>query len=142
MIRQSFTSLAPRVLPRVMGAATPVFFHAVRTMAAAASRGLGSDPLDVLRKECLARQLCDEEGCRLPGVHWVLNVAIAPTDPTKAPNLRTVGIQRISEKGIDFVMKRGSSGTSEVVANGAPVAVLHSQGKYIPGEKGMPGRLR
>ena len=35
----------------------------------------GSDPLDILRKECVARQLCDEQGFRLPGVHWVCAIA-------------------------------------------------------------------
>jgi hypothetical protein len=47
------------------------------------SRAPGSDPLDVIRKECLARNLCDETGYRRPGVHWVFSVAIAPDDLSK-----------------------------------------------------------
>ena len=51
----------------------------------------------------------------------------------KAPNLRTVGVQRVSEKGIDFVMKKGS-GTCDALAQGRPLAILHLQGRYVPGE--------
>ena len=40
----------------------------------------GRDPLDVIRKECLARNLCDEHGYRRPGVHWVFSIAITPDD--------------------------------------------------------------
>jgi hypothetical protein len=49
----------------------------------------------------------------------------------KAPNLRTVGVQRVSEAGIDFVVKRGSG---DIFVIGRPVSVLHTQGKYVPGE--------
>jgi hypothetical protein len=47
--------------------------------------------------------------------------------------MRTIGIQRISPKGIDFVVKRGS-GTCDALASGRPVAILHLQGRYMPGE--------
>jgi hypothetical protein len=43
----------------------------------------GSDPLDVIRKECLTRNLCDEHGYRRPGVHWVFSVAVTPDDPSQ-----------------------------------------------------------
>jgi hypothetical protein len=42
-------------------------------------------------------------------------------------------VQRVSEKGIDFVMKKGS-GTCDALANGRPIAILHLQGRYVPGE--------
>jgi hypothetical protein len=48
--------------------------------------------------------------------------------------LRTIGVQRISPKGIDFVMKKGS-GTCDAMAGGRPVAILHLQGRYMPGEQ-------
>lgn len=41
----------------------------------------GLDPLELIRKECLARNLCDEHGYRRPGVHWVFSIAITPDDP-------------------------------------------------------------
>jgi hypothetical protein len=49
----------------------------------------GADPLELIRKECLVRNLCDEHGYRRPGVHWVFSVAVTPDDPNK------VGIYRI-----------------------------------------------
>ena len=36
----------------------------------------GSDPLDILLKECVGRNLCNEQGYRLPGVHWVCAIAV------------------------------------------------------------------
>ena len=47
--------------------------------------------------------------------------------------MRTVGVQRVSPDGIDFVMKKGS-GTCDSLAAGRPIAILHLQGRYLPGE--------
>ena len=47
--------------------------------------------------------------------------------------MRTVGVQRVSPEGIDFVMKKGS-GTCDSLAAGRPIAILHLQGRYLPGE--------
>jgi hypothetical protein len=55
----------------------------LRSFAAARAFGTkppGGDPLDLIRKECVARNLCDEYGYRRPGVHWVFSVAITPDD--------------------------------------------------------------
>ena len=42
---------------------------------------IGSDPLDVLRKECAARKKCDEEGRRLKTTdHWALSIAMASSE--------------------------------------------------------------
>jgi hypothetical protein len=43
----------------------------------------GSDPLEVWKKECIARNLCDEDGGRLPGSHWTVCIAIAAETPSK-----------------------------------------------------------
>jgi hypothetical protein len=96
----------------------------------------GPDPLEVLRKECVNRKLCDRMGYRQPGVHWAFSVAMAPTPELGhvAPNLRTVGIQRVSPAGIDFVMKKGCK-TSEALAMEQPLSMLFTQGKYVPGQK-------
>lgn len=48
-----------------------------------ATKPPGSDPLDVIRDECLRRNLCDEHGYRRPGVHWVFSVAVTPNDPNQ-----------------------------------------------------------
>ena len=71
----------------------------------------------------------------MPGVHWVFSVAMspAPEQGITTPNLRTVGIQRISPAGIDFVMKKGCN-ASDNMALEQPLAVLFSQGKYVPGQ--------
>ncbi|KAG7359113.1 hypothetical protein IV203_015702 [Nitzschia inconspicua] len=103
------------------------------TMRYLATKPPGSNPLDVIRKECVNRHLCDEHGYRRPGVHWVFSLAVTPDDITQPPNLRTVGVQRISDDGIDFVMKKGS-GTCDSLAAGRPLSILHLQGRYMPGE--------
>jgi hypothetical protein len=51
----------------------------------------------------------------------------------KPPNLRTVGIERISAMGIDFVLKRGSY-TASAIAAGQPVSMLSQQGRFLHGE--------
>ena len=63
----------------------------------------------------------------------VFSLAVTPDDTNQPPNLRTVGVQRISDAGIDFVMKKGS-GTCDSLANGRPLSFLHLQGRYMPGE--------
>jgi hypothetical protein len=95
----------------------------------------GPDPLEVLRKECVNRKLCTVDGYRSPGVHWVFSVAMAnpPELGLAAPNLRTLGIQRVSPRGIDFVMKKGCK-TAGVLEQEQPLAVLYTQGKYVPGQ--------
>jgi len=97
------------------------------------SKAPGRDPLALIRDECHKRKLCDEYGFRRPGVHWVFSVAVTPDDPSQPPNLRTVGVQRVSPDGIDFVMKKGG-GTCDSLAAGRPIAILHLQGRYMPGE--------
>ena len=94
----------------------------------------GPDPLEVLRKECVHRKLCDTMGYRQPGVHWAFSVAMSPLDDSSPPNLRTVGIQRVGPAGIDFVMKKGCK-TSQSLAMEQPLSVLYTQGKYVPGQK-------
>jgi hypothetical protein len=43
----------------------------------------GNDPLVVLRNECFERNLCDDFGFRLPGVHWVFHIAVGGEDTEK-----------------------------------------------------------
>jgi len=53
---------------------------------------------------------------------------------SQPPNLRTLGIQRVTDAGIDFVVKQGCLSSKDFSA-GRPVSILYSQGKYLPGEK-------
>ena len=49
------------------------------------------------------------------------------------PNLRTVGIERITQAGIDFVVKRGSM-VADAMSRGQELAFLHTQGQFLPGQ--------
>jgi hypothetical protein len=95
MLRHSVTSLAPRVLPRVLEVTRPAILLAVRNLTSR-SKAPGSDPLDILKKECIGRNLCDEEGYRLPGKHWVISVAVAPEDRTKVSVIDLVPVLPVS----------------------------------------------
>ena len=52
----------------------------IRTMA---TKSPGSNPLEVIKKGCLQRNLCDEHGYRRPGMHWTFSIAVSPDDPTQ-----------------------------------------------------------
>ncbi|CAB9527171.1 expressed unknown protein [Seminavis robusta] len=121
MIRHTAALLPRRTLAKAL------------TARAFVTKSPGPDPLEVLRKECVNRRLCTVEGYRAPGVHWVFSVAMTPRDSDAAPNLRTIGIQRVSPAGIDFVMKKGCK-TATAIAEEHPLAILYSQGKYAPGQ--------
>jgi hypothetical protein len=43
----------------------------------------GADPLHLMLNECKRRNLCDESGYRLPGVHWTFSVSVGSDDPMK-----------------------------------------------------------
>lgn len=147
MIRQAATIAIPRlraaaVLQNNRHATKAVLqqFIVTRTLV---DKAPGVDPLEVLRRDCLARKLCDQGGYRNAGVHWVFAVAMASPDNNNnnnsAPNLRTVGIQKVSPAGIDFVMKKAGLGniigtmSDDTTDTEQPVSILYSQGKYKAG---------
>ena len=154
MIRQAASSTSSAVSRlRTAAVLQNNYFHFNNNKAAAAplqqrmatrtlvDKAPGVDPLVLLRKDCLARKLCDEGGYRNAGVHWVFALAMSPPDNSTAPSLRTLGIQKVSPAGIDFVVKkRGFFGNSVADNNNddssdmeRPVSILYSQGKYKPG---------
>ena len=53
----------------------------------------------------------------------------------QAPILRTVNFQRISEKGIDFLMKNRGHASNLLFLKDQYVSFLFTHGKYEPGEK-------
>lgn len=129
------TSVVPksmRLAASAMQRRTPLVVVTVRSFTKLSAPG--PDPLGVLRDACLNRSQCDENGFRVPGAHWVFSVAVSSVDASVPPNLRTLGIQRITESGIDFCVKQGG-GSSKKFAAGNAVSILHSHGKYLPGEK-------
>lgn len=90
----------------------------------------GENPLDVLRKNSQHLGLCDANGFRKPGKHWSFAVAVPSVNANEAPNLRTVGFQRVSSAGADFIVKSGPR--SDLLTR--PVSVLYTIGKYKLGE--------
>eukprot|EP00565_Helicotheca_tamesis_P000567 CAMPEP_0185729602 /NCGR_PEP_ID=MMETSP1171-20130828/6524_1 /TAXON_ID=374046 /ORGANISM="Helicotheca tamensis, Strain CCMP826" /LENGTH=225 /DNA_ID=CAMNT_0028398481 /DNA_START=233 /DNA_END=910 /DNA_ORIENTATION=- len=92
---------------------------------------VGSDPLELLRSTSEKRDFCGADGKRRPGVHWIFGMSTTGGDDV-APNLRTVGLQRITEHGIDYVTRTHSSSTSSI--SELPSSILYTVGKYSPGE--------
>jgi hypothetical protein len=76
-------SILPRSRGGIFHSSTAAVPWARVATSAFGTKAPGSNPLDVIRKECLARNLCDEYGYRRPGVHWVFSVAITPEDPSQ-----------------------------------------------------------
>ena len=52
---------------------------------------------------------------------------------TQAPNIRTVGIERVTQQGIDFVLKRGTK-VADVLTKGQELSFLHTAGLFLPGQ--------
>lgn len=52
----------------------------------------------------------------------------------KAPILRTVNFQRVSEKGIDFVMKNRGYASDLLFVKDQRMSFLYTLGKYLPGQ--------
>lgn len=91
-----------------------------------------SSPLQLLRNSSAKLSLCDHvTGFRTPDKHWVFAVAVSVA-PDKAPVLRTMNIQRVTDDGIDFITKKGFA--SKNFASENPVSIMHTSGEYTPGE--------
>lgn len=54
-------------------------------------------------------------------------------DHGAAPNLRTVHILRVSPAGFDMIFKAGGASAQRLLAS-TPVSLLHTQGRFVPGE--------
>ena len=146
MIRQAATISVPRLRMAATIAlhshnSSNINSHRILLARTLVSKAPGNDPLDVFRKDSLQRKHCDSHGYRQPGVHWVMALAMLPTQPdgSQAPNLRTVGIQKVGPSGVDFVTKAGSK-IAETLAQEQPVSILNVQGKYKPGESATQWR--
>jgi len=87
------------------------------------------DPLILLRNKAITKNLCDESGGHLPEKFWTFSMATLPIDlKKKVPNLKTVSLNRLTEKGIDFISKKGS------LTKGQPTSILQTFGSYKVGE--------
>lgn len=100
-----------------------------------------NNPLIMLKSMSQKLQLCDENGFRKKDCHWTFALSIADCDEImnseikKAPILRTVNFQRVTEKGIDFVMKNRAHASDLLFLADKYVSFLYTTGKYVPGEK-------
>eukprot|EP00977_Amphora_coffeiformis_P017928 scaffold6026_cov163-Amphora_coffeaeformis.AAC.8 len=96
----------------------------------------GSTQFAAKRRNCQRRGLDAKlrKGNRLPGVDWRFAIAVSDAEhPGSAPNLRTVGIERVTQEGIDFVVKRGSI-VCDAISKGQALSFLHTQGHFLPGQ--------
>ncbi|KAL7562624.1 hypothetical protein ACA910_002526 [Epithemia clementina (nom. ined.)] len=113
---------------------------------AAAISVAGSHPLHLFQQECQARGFCNDKGQRQPNVDWriVLASSSAPQHPQdkpdehdlRPPNLRTVGLCRVSTQGLDFVVAKTKSNNPSPSLQALlthPVSMLHSRGHFLPG---------
>jgi len=114
------------IVPRYMSA-SPIVEHTVI-----------ENPLDQLKSLSKSRNLCDKDGFRKEDNHWAFVLSMSgdgSSSETKAPILRTVNFQRISENGIDFIMKNRGYASNSLFVKDKQVSFLHTFGKYKAGEK-------
>ena len=63
----------------------PLVVHQLsRRAMGVANKGPHLDPLYMWQKECIDRQLCDDQGGRLPGADWRITIAIANAEQPQA----------------------------------------------------------
>lgn len=98
------------------------------------------NPLLKLKSTAQDFDLCDGEGFRKDNRHWTFALSIIDhTSGTtnamkKAPILRTVNFQRVSDKGIDFVMKNRGAASDVLFMKDQQLSFLFTVGKYLPGQ--------
>lgn len=101
--------------------------------------GILGNPLLQLQKAACARGIANEDGFRLVGAPWAFQLAETNQNQSLPPIIRTIGFQRVSEKGIDFLMMRGKE---EIISNGnatkrgdskkKPMSLSYTEGVYPP----------
>ena len=75
--------------------------------------------------------IADDNGCRLTGAPWAFSLAeISQVGGIQKPTVRTIGFQRISEKGIDWLTPRKKN--QQQNDNDDEVALSYTMGIYPP----------
>ncbi len=98
-------------------------------------RNLLPNPLLEMKRGSFERGVCDREGRRLQGAPWAFQ--LAETTPLCLPKVRTIGFQRVSASGIDYVVLRRRPGARPTLDKGSDAAaIVHVAGVYPspPGE--------
>lgn len=73
-----------------------------------------ANPLVELQKACIARGIADAQGYRITGAPWAFSLAQVKYG---IPSVRTIGFQRISEHGLDWLTARRKDETTSPAGN-------------------------
>ena len=99
-------------------------------MGAEQSVETGANPLTQLKQQSNALGCCNDAGerttdgtCATP---WAMQIAYSAGDG-KPPTLKTVGFQRVTEDGVDFMTAKHATNL-----NGVPVSICYAAGQYPP----------
>lgn len=80
------------------------------------------NPLLEMQRASIERGICDDQGRRLTGAPWAFSLAEIIEG---LPFVRTIGFQRISELGLDWLTLRPKQDFN-------PVAICYTEGIYPP----------
>ena len=90
------------------------------------------NPLTQLKEQSHSLGACNEKGERnsdgSAATPWAMQIAYSVGEG-KAPALKTVGFQRVSEEGIDFMTAKHAQNL-----DGLPVSICYTAGAYPPEE--------
>ena len=86
------------------------------------------NPLTQLKEQSAALGACNEQGERSSDGSWAMQIAYSAGEG-KAPALKTVGFQRVSEEGIDFMTAKHAQNL-----DGLAVSICYTAGAYPPEE--------
>ena len=95
-------------------------------------------PLTEMRYRAAQLSRCNAAGFRLPGAPWAFQLARSSMQEEEgfaAPMLKTVGFQRVSELGVDFLVRRSpDSGGGNATVTTFVGAFCYVEGAYPPVE--------
>mmetsp|Transcript_14277 Transcript_14277/g.28799 ORF Transcript_14277/g.28799 Transcript_14277/m.28799 type:complete len:279 (-) Transcript_14277:254-1090(-) len=83
------------------------------------------NPLLELQRASQSRGICDKDGYRLTGAPW--GFQLAEVTSQNRPKVRTIGFQRVSEHGIDYLLLK-----KKRVAKDDWIALSYTEGIYPP----------
>mmetsp|Transcript_50578 Transcript_50578/g.122062 ORF Transcript_50578/g.122062 Transcript_50578/m.122062 type:complete len:329 (-) Transcript_50578:1474-2460(-) len=151
---RTFSSSEPKQPPGVFDGLKSYRIDTNNLLVKDDTRGTYPDPLYELQKAFTKRGISTEDGSRLNGAPWGFSLAelktheqlggdsnTTETATAIVPSVRTIGFQRITRDGMDWLTKIPSSsdsvgaGDNEPSALG-PVAICYSHGTYPPPDGG------
>ena len=98
-------------------------------------------PLAELVRRAANLSRCDAAGARLPGAPWAFQLAYNNSSTSPCPTIKTVGFQRVTAKGIEFLVRRRSD--APALASGRfPASLCYYEGEYPPTTGGVCSQWR